>query len=155
MSNIININYSNDTINDICCICMDDENLSTLKCSQCVNKFHLNCICEWATAAINNKYLFNIFAITNVTCPCCRTIIKNKKITMRILYNMFIKYKYKFIGLFLSTSILLYLIYIYSYYNPIESFVIFYNIFGFYISIKIEQFCKYYNIQFGHRILHD
>ena len=146
---------------DICCICMDDENFHDpiTKCSQCVNKFHLECICEWATAAAtcstNKNNLFNIFAITNVTCPCCRTIIKNKQITMRILYNLFIKYKYKFIGLFLISSTLLYLIYIYSYYNPIESFVIFYNIFGFYISLKIEQFCKYYNIQFGHRILHD
>ena len=152
MSNIITINYSNDTINDICCICMDDENLSTIKCSQCVNKFHLNCICEWSTtAAVNKKYLlFNLIEFTKVSCPCCRIYIRNNRITMHILYNVISKYKYKIVGLIIITSIFTYLLCEFIYNNPLEAFVIFYHIFGMFLTWMFELLCKKYNIEFNH-----
>jgi len=82
-------------INDkICCICLDDINLNTIKCNQCVNRIHILCLSKWGT-----------------TCPCCRYIITNYKITLLKIYNFIYKHKDSIITINILSMIFIYFIY--------------------------------------------
>jgi hypothetical protein len=142
-------------IDNLCCICLEN-NSNTIKCSQCVNKFHSECISSWAITLLTNKFLiFNLFDILNVSCPCCRTTKHNYTLKLILLYNLINRYKYVFIGLLLLFVILIYFIYQYISVYSIEIYIILYHIITIVISMLIEKFCIYYNIPLQHPFFHD
>ena len=137
---------------NICCICLEN-NSNTIKCSQCVNKFHSNCISSWAITLLNNK--FNLFNILNFSCPCCRTTNHNYTLKLILLSNLIIKYKYIFVGLLLLFVILIYKIYQYISEYSMLIYIILYHISTIFISMLIEKFCIYNNIPLQHPFFHD
>jgi len=142
-------------IDNICCICLEN-NSNTIKCSQCVNKFHSECITSWALTLLNNQFfIFNLNSILNISCPCCRTTNHNYILKLILLSNLCFRYKYIVISLIIVLAILIYFIYKYVCVHPIETIIILYHISSIGISMLIEKICIYYNIPLHHPFVHD
>jgi hypothetical protein len=142
-------------IDNLCCICLEN-NSNTIKCTQCVNKFHSTCIISWGLTLLNNQFLlFNLNSILNVSCPCCRIIIHDNTIKLKILSRLFIEYKYTLFGFIILFVLLFYLLYICGIEYPIETFVMLYYISNIFIAICIEKICDHYNIILFHPFFDD
>jgi hypothetical protein len=139
-----------DSVCCVCCICLDNENeISTIKCSQCVNWFHSGCIVSWA---FNRMSIINWNIFNNITCPCCRIIIDNNIIRLNILYKMIIHYKYILLGISSLISLFLFIFGLLFYYYSREFIIVLVvNTIGFSMAGFIDSLCKQYNIDLINR----
>ena len=125
----------NNVNENICCICLDDEQIyNTTKCSQCVNKFHVSCQIKWG-----------------ITCPCCKTVIKNNEIKFILLLNFICNYKYIIFVTNCIIGALAYIIYNYEFYNTFEFFLLIYYLINISITVLIDIILKYYDIEIESR----
>jgi len=115
----------------ICCICLDDQNLSTTKCFRCVNRFHLDCVLKWKPI-----------------CPICHAKITTCEIKLKLIYN-FISKNINLLTIFsLIIGISTYLLYMYVGYLGFGIFLLCYHFMILFIGIIMEFFINVYDIDF-------